>query len=38
MSKHKNVLEQNLEQLNKETMSYEDFMNDLDTHAPMKKK
>ena len=40
MSKYKNVLKQNLEQLNKETMSYEDFhrifMNVLDKHAPMK--
>ena len=36
------MLKQNLEQLNKETMSYEDFhkifMSILDNHAPMKKK
>ena len=42
ISKYKNVLKQNLEQLNKETMSYEDFheifINVLEKHAPMKKK
>ena len=42
ISNYKNVLKQNLDQLNKETMSYEDFhkifMSALDSHAPMKKK
>ena len=42
ISKYNNGLKQNLEQLNKETMSYEGFhkifMTVLDKHAPMKKK
>ena len=42
MSKYKNELKQNLEQLNKETMNYEEFhqifMSVLGSHAPMKKK